>query len=368
MERRVTSSLFRPARRSQNLTGILTIGAVNSGKVAAGQEVTGSGVAANTAIGANISGSGAGSKWVVDRTQTVAAEALTTKAAPLEVDDHHVTGATEDSDSFWIEVNGFYPVVATTMTYAKGTAAASLGLTREDGAYLSTPGQITTSPSAWLNNIVKQDSQWSSFQMTYPTAPDTAEALADWSAASDGRFKFLKRYTTTTPPIVPHSPAADIVDPAGSYSLAGLSAPALAQPGYYVPTARAGGETPDDPGYLRPYEVATAETIDGHPADLLGSAGVTDVPWIAPGSWKQLIDQDFAGAGAAQSYFDDNIASALLLLSPGAVGTALNIGVTAPTVKGGSEPYRDFILGGVTETGGEHPQHGYSYYMHARNM
>ena len=162
--------------------------------MAVGQEVTGSGVTGNTAIEANISGSGSGSKWVVDLTQTVKPEAMTMKAAPLAVDYHHVTGATENSDSFWIEVNGKYPVPPTTMTYASGTAAASLGLTRsQDGAYLSTPGQITTSPSAWLNNIVKQDSQWSSFQMTYPTAPDTAEALADWSAASDGRFKYLKR-------------------------------------------------------------------------------------------------------------------------------------------------------------------------------
>ena len=71
----------------------------------------------------------------------------------------------------------------------------------------------------------QQDSQWSSFQMTYPTAPDTAEALSDWSAASGGRFQFLNGYTTTTPPIVPPSSAAEIVDPAGTYSGAGASAP-----------------------------------------------------------------------------------------------------------------------------------------------
>jgi len=35
----------------------------------------------------------------------------------------------------------------------------------------------------------------------------------------------------------------------------------------------------------------------------LGSAGATDVTRIAPGGWTQLIDQDFAGAGAAQSHF-----------------------------------------------------------------
>ena len=322
--------------------GVLTIGAVNSGTVAAGQEVTGSRVAANTAIGANISGGGAGSKWVVDLTQTVGSEALTMKAAPLQVTYHHVTGATEDSDSFWVEANGHYPVLSTTMTYAQGTAAASLGLTRDTGAYRSTPGQITTSPSAWLNDIVKQDSQWSSFQVTYQTPPETAEALSDWAAASNGRFKYLKGYTTTTPPIVPPTPAAEIVDPAGFYRLAGAGAPLLAQPGYYTP-----------------YAGARAEIIDGHPADLLGSAGVTDVTHIAPpGGW--MIEQDFAGVGAAQSYFDRNIASGLFLLSHAAVGSALNIGATAPIVKARSGPDADFILGGVTEAGGEHLQRGYS--------
>ncbi len=95
---------------------------------------------------------------------------------------------------------------------------------------------------------------------------------------------------------------------------------------------------------------------------------MTDVTQIAPSGWKQLIDQDFAGAGAAQSYFDDNIASGLLLLSPGAAATALNIGVTVPTVKAGSGLYGDFILGGVTEAGGEHLQHGYSHYVYVCNI
>ena len=52
---------------------------------------------------------------------------------------------------------------------------------------------------------------------------------------------------------------AEIVDPAGSYSLAGASAPTLAQPGYYVPTAGASSETPDGAGYYTPYAGATAE-------------------------------------------------------------------------------------------------------------
>ena len=46
--------------------GVLTVGAVNSGTVAVGQQVTGAGVLPLTAIVGNLSGSGPGSTWLVD--------------------------------------------------------------------------------------------------------------------------------------------------------------------------------------------------------------------------------------------------------------------------------------------------------------
>src|ERR1700722_17951749 len=259
--------------------GILTIGAVTSGTVAVGQEVTGNGIIGDTAIESNISGSGSGSTWVVDLKKTVAPQALTMEAAPLTVTDEAVRGATVNSESFWIEENGSYPFLATSMTYASGTAATSLGLTQSAGAYLSTPGQITTSLSASMNNVIQnENSQWSSFQLIHSTLSVGTSALSAWSAASGGRFQYLSGYTNTTPPIVPSSAAAEIVDPAGtysgpgassptidpagSYSLAGARAPTLAQPGYYVPTAGASSETPDDPGYYTPYAGATAEILE----------------------------------------------------------------------------------------------------------
>ena len=65
--------------------GVLTVGAVTSGTVAVGQEVTGAGVLPYTAIDGNLSGSGPGSTWLVDNAQTVAGENLTMTAAPLSV-------------------------------------------------------------------------------------------------------------------------------------------------------------------------------------------------------------------------------------------------------------------------------------------
>ena len=52
--------------------GVLTVGAVTSGTVAVGQQVTGAGVLPLTAIVSNLSGSGPGSTWLVDNAQTVA--------------------------------------------------------------------------------------------------------------------------------------------------------------------------------------------------------------------------------------------------------------------------------------------------------
>jgi len=60
--------------------GVLKVG---SGTVAIGQQVTGAGVLPLTAIESNLSGSGAGSTWLVNYAQTVASENMTMTGAPL---------------------------------------------------------------------------------------------------------------------------------------------------------------------------------------------------------------------------------------------------------------------------------------------
>ena len=78
---------------------------------------------------------------------------------------------------------------------------------------------------------------------------------------SGARARVLAAAGTYIPGAGATSSAAQLVDPAGSYSGAGASAPTLAQPGYYVPTAGASSETPDDPGYYTPYAGMTAEFL-----------------------------------------------------------------------------------------------------------
>jgi hypothetical protein len=194
--------------------GVLTVGAVTSGTVAVGQQVTDptGHVHPLTAIESNLSGSGNGSKWVVDTAQRAASEAMTMTAAPISVNYRAITGATENSAAFWIEQNGNFPVVSSTMTYASGTAAASLRLTSSSGAYLSTPGQLVTSPSAWMNNLVEnENSEWSSFQTTFAPNSSTAASLATWAQSMGGQFQYLQNYATATPRV-----GVEVLDSAGA--------------------------------------------------------------------------------------------------------------------------------------------------------
>ena len=68
--------------------GVLTVGSVGSGTVAVGQQVTNGtrgskdNILAHTAIEDNLNGSGAGSTWVVDLAQNVAAEDVTMPGLP----------------------------------------------------------------------------------------------------------------------------------------------------------------------------------------------------------------------------------------------------------------------------------------------
>ena len=307
--------------------GVLTVGSTRSGTVADGQmvtDVTGE-VLPYTAIESNLSGSGAGSTWLVNKTQTVVRENMTMTGAPLSVTYTAKTGATANRDYFEIQQNGNFAFDSASLSYAAGTTAGSLGLTQASGAFDSSPGEIVTNPSAWMNNLVQNETdQFGSFETMWPQlveeAPETQEALEAWAQSTGGRYNFLAANilpNATTPagssaptrdpagtysgpgasaptpaaagtyiPVTgATSAAAEILDPAGAYSLAGASAPTLAQPGYYVPTTGASSETPDSPGYYTPLPGATAEllaqppTISGTVAGQSTASGQPDTPF-----------------------------------------------------------------------------------------
>ncbi|HME83408.1 MAG TPA: DUF3383 family protein, partial [Roseiarcus sp.] len=299
--------------------GVLTVGAVTSGTVAVGQQVTGAGVAPLTAIDGHLSGSGPGSTWLVNIAPVarIAGENMTMTATPLSVllnwNDQPIIGATENNDFFNVAPNGAfgYDFDPSSLSYMSGTAAAALGLAQGE-AIDSSPGGLSLSVAELMNMVQSEDSQWSSFQSTIPNVD---QALAAWAQANG--YQFLTSFDTTppagssTPTIDPAgtfspagasaptpaaagtyipgtgatSSAAEIVDPAGTYSLAGASAYTYAQPGYYVPTPGASSETPDTPGYYTPDAGQTREllalppTISGTVAGQSTPSGQPDTPF-----------------------------------------------------------------------------------------
>ena len=226
--------------------GVLTVGAVTSGTVAVGQKVTGAGVLPLTAIDGNLSGSGPGSTWLVNNAQTVAGENMTMTATPLSVvlnwNNQPIIGATENNDFFDVSPNGDfgYDNNPSSLSYMSGTAAAALGLTQASGAINSTPGGQQPTVSEFMNNLVQnENSQFGSFQNNIGTLAQGSSTylddLAAWAQSSDG-YQFLSSYTATTPPAGSSEPT---IDPAGTYSGPGASAPTPAAAGTYIPVTGA---------------------------------------------------------------------------------------------------------------------------------
>ena len=120
---------------SETLTesyGVLTVGSVTSGTVAVGEQVTGAGIAPLTAIFGYLSGSGAGSTWLVENALAVAPESMTMTATPLSVSYNSVSGATANRDFFAVQPNAAFSFDYNlgSLSYSGGTAAAALGLTQ----------------------------------------------------------------------------------------------------------------------------------------------------------------------------------------------------------------------------------------------
>ena len=219
--------------------GILTVGSVSSGTVADGEQVTGAGILPDTAIQSNLSGSGAGSQWIVNFAQDVTKENMTMTGAPLSILYTAITGATGNTGYFSIQQNGYFNWNAASLTYASGTAAAALDLTKASGAWLQTPGENITSESAFMSMVEAEDPNFGSFQATWPQLaaadPAAQEALEEWAQSTNGQFQFLND-TSTAPPA---GLSTATTDPAGTWSGAGASSPTPAAPGTYIPNAGA---------------------------------------------------------------------------------------------------------------------------------
>ena len=158
---------------SSSISGTtLTVGAVTSGVVAIGQQLSGTLVTAGTYIIGNISGSGAGSTWLVNISQTVASTAITC------------------TQSVWTYPN---VSVATQATAAPDGGAAMVFTASTAGATISTvlpalPGLTSRTFSIWAKSV----SNATSISITL----DNISGSPSWT--SQAITTTLTRYTFTS--------------------------------------------------------------------------------------------------------------------------------------------------------------------------
>ena len=335
--------------------GTLTVGAVTSGTVAVGEQVTGARVHPGTAIIDNLSGSGPGSTWVVDAAQTVAGD-LTMTAPLLNVAGYAIAGATQNHDFLEIQPNGsfgfdYYP---SSLSYMSGTAAAALGLTQASGAVLSSPGGQPLTTAELMNDLVSNvTSQFGSLQSNYP---EHSASLAAWAQSTYGLYQFLNEPIGTTPPAGSSLPTIDpagtysgpgasapTTDPAGTYSLAGASAPTTdlagtysspgasaatqASPGYYVPTSGASAEKKDPAGT---YSSAGASAPTTDPAGTYSPAGAS-APTTDPAGTYSAVGASAPTLAAAGTYIPVTGSTSAAAQNQDPAGTYSGPGASAPS-------------------------------------
>lgn len=200
--------------------GILTLGALASGYIAEGYFVTGSGVSATNAIQRQLTAT----TWLVSNPDTVGPITVGIKPLAVAVSYQSVTGASGSSPnagSLLIVGNNFYNPSpnGSTMTYASGTAAASLGLTLATGALLVSVGTNTPTQAAFMNNFVENitgGNTFSTFQSLYDldiaaSSGETiqADAFTAWTVGT--AYQFLATYTTSTPAAVGGGPVQSLM-------------------------------------------------------------------------------------------------------------------------------------------------------------
>jgi len=195
--------------------GVLTVGSTSSGAVAIGQQVTGAGVLPLTAIEENLSPGGTGNTWLVNNYQTVKSQGMTMTPAPLQVNYNHVTGQTEDTDSFLLQQDVAFNYASSKLSYMGGTAAVALGLAQNSPngcsglvcAYVSQPGEVVMSAAEWMTNFIKANPNdpFYSFQSVWDPKsalpPGEQAALEAWATSMGSKYDYLEAWSANTPPI-----------------------------------------------------------------------------------------------------------------------------------------------------------------------
>lgn len=183
-----------------SITGTtMTVTAVSSGTIAAGQLLNGTGTTAGTYITALGTGVGGTGTYTVSVSQNAISGAMSTSSPGVSYDS--VSGA-------FVVVSNTVGA-ASTIAFATGTIADDLKLRSADGAVLS-QGADAAVPATFMDAVVIVNSNWVTFATAFdPDAADentVKQAFAAWknSALGGNRFAYvcwdLDQTPTTTLP------------------------------------------------------------------------------------------------------------------------------------------------------------------------
>lgn len=167
-------------------TSVLTVTAVASGTISAGQTVLGTGVDAGLYITGQLTGTAGGiGTYSLSGTDTVSSEAMTTEGTELSVAYDSLSGA--------FVITSGVEGAPSTAAFASGSAAAPLLLTSATGAVLS-QGAAAQTPAQTMDAVVAATTNWVTYMNA--TDPDASGntlklAFSAWKNGYPNRYCYL---------------------------------------------------------------------------------------------------------------------------------------------------------------------------------
>lgn len=191
----------------------LTISGSPTGSWAVGQEVTGSGVTADTYITALGTGVGGAGTYTVSPSQSASSTAVTGVGRDVAV--------TYDSVSGGFIITSANTGTVSTAGFVTGTAAAALLLTLTTGAVLS-QGAAAQTPAQFMDSVVAANQNWVTF--FNESSPDVSGfanrlAFASWANSKGNRYGYICQDSDVSPTVqAPASGSLGYAIAQGEYS------------------------------------------------------------------------------------------------------------------------------------------------------
>jgi hypothetical protein len=168
----------------------LTVTALGSGGLSAGDVLSGTGVTAATYIVGALTGTGGAGTYTVSPSQTAISQAITAYSPAVQYDS--VSGAFTVSGSAGS---------TSTITFASGALGTSLLLTSATGAVLS-QGAAAATPSAFMTTLIASVRNWATFTTAFN--PDNSGntnklAFAAWASGQNQQYAYVPWDTDASP-------------------------------------------------------------------------------------------------------------------------------------------------------------------------